>query len=126
MFECELISPKNSSHGIICLNKNFFIYQVDSQFYNKKYQTEEKYLISSSSEDLNQSEKQIIIPYNLFSQIIYRKFLFFERAFEIFLLNGKSYFFNLYKKSQRNECAKLIKQKVESKNKKDAENFDII
>ena len=126
LFECELISPKNSSHGIICLNKNFFIYQVDSQFDTKKYQTEEKYLISSSSEDLNQSEKQIIIPYNLFSQLIFRKFLFFERAFEIFLFNGKSYFFNLYKKSQRNECAKLIKQKVESKNKKDTQNFEII
>ena len=126
LFECELISPKNSSHGIICLNKNFFIYQVDSQFDIKKYQTEEKYLISSSSEDLDQSEKQIIIPYNLFSQIIYRKFLFFDRAFEIFLFNGKSYFFNLYKKSQRNECAKLIKEKVENKNKKDAEKFYLI
>lgn len=125
-FECELISPKNSSHGIICLNKNFFIYQVDSKFDIKKYQTEEKYLISSSSEDLDQSEKQIIIPYNLFAQIIYRKFLFFDRAFEIFLFNGKSYFFNLYKKSLRNECAKLIKQKFESKKKKDVESFDII
>mgnify|MGYP002623512048 CR=1 FL=1 len=126
LFECELISPKNSSHGIICLNKNFFIYQVDSKFDIKKYQTEEKYLISSSSEDLDQAEKQIIIPYYLFEQIMYRKIMFFDRAFEIFLFNGKSYFFNLYKKSQRNECAKLIKEKVKSKRRENAETFNII
>ena len=126
LFECELISPKNSSHGIICLSKNFFIYQVDSKFDTKKYQTEEKYIISSSHEDLDQTEKQIIIPYSLFVQIIYRKILFFNCAFEIFLFNGKSYFFNLYKKSQRNECIKLIKEKVKGKNRENVENINII
>ena len=114
-YECELISPKNSSYGILCISNNFLIYQVDTKFDIKKYDKEEKYLISSSNQDLDQSDKQIIIPYNIIYQILFRKFLFFNQAFEIFLYNGKSYFFNLYKKSHRNECIKYLKEKIKNK-----------
>ena len=117
-FESELISPKDSSHGILVFNKNFLIYQVDTKFDIKKYETEEQYLISSSHEDLDQSAKQIIFPYKLIFQIIFRKFLFFNQAVEIFLFNGKSYFFNLYNEEKRNEFIHKINEKIKIKNLK--------
>ena len=114
-FECELISPKNASHGILFLNKNFLIYQVDTKFDTKKYDNDEKYLISSSLSDLDQTEKQLIIPYCIIFQIIYRKFLFFNQACEFFLYNGKSYFFNFYKEENKNEFIKELKEIIKVK-----------
>ena len=102
-YECELISPKSSSYGFLYLHQNFLIFQVDQKFNVKNYETEEQYLISSSYQDLYQAKKQIIIPYNIISEILYRKFMFFHQAFEMFLKNGKSYYFNLYNKNQRDE-----------------------
>ena len=117
LFECELICPKNTNHGILFLNKNFLIYQVDTKFNIKKYETDEKYLVSSSNIDLEQEEKQIIIKYNQIYQILFRKFLFFNQAFEIFLSNGKSYFFNLYNEEIRNNFIKKIKEIIKKKMK---------
>ena len=114
-FECELVSLKNASHGILFLNQNFLIYQVDTKFDTKKYDNDEKYLISSSLSDLDQTEKQIIIPYRIIFQIIYRKFLFFNQACEFFLNNGKSYFFNFYKEENKNEFTKELKELIKIK-----------
>ena len=111
-FECELISTKNSSHGILFLNRNFLIFQVDTKFNPKKYEEEEYYLISSSYMDLDLAEKQIIIPYTHISQILERKFLFHYIAIELFLYNGKSYFFNLYKEQKKKELIKEFKDKI--------------
>ena len=121
LFECELISPKNSSHGKIFLNKNFIIYQTETNFDSKKYEYEEKYLISCSNSDLEQNEKQIIIPYSLISQILSRKFLFFNQAVELFLHNGKSYFFNLYEEKIHDIFITELKQIIEIKQIKNCE-----
>ena len=48
-----------------------------------------------------------------------RKFLFYNQAFEIFLNNGKSYFFNLYKEEKRNNFIHLIKEKLKKRNNKE-------
>ena len=115
LYECERICPKNSSHGILALTKNYLIYQVDTTFDINKYDKDEKYLFSSLKSDLDQSQKQIIIPYNLISQILYRKFLFFDQSLELFLFNGKSYFFNLYSESNRNLVTNSLKEKIKKK-----------
>ena len=122
-YECELISPKDSSYGFLYLHHNFLIFQVDPTFNVKKYETEEQYLISSSYQDLNQAKKQIIIPYNIIREILYRKFMFFSQAFEIFLKNGKSYYFNLYNKSQRDEFINSLNKIIKIKK---VEQYEII
>ena len=114
LYECERICPKNSSHGILALTKYYLIYQVDTKFDIKKYDTDEKYIFSSSQFDLDKSEKQIIIPYNLISQILYRKFLFFNQSLELFLFNGKSYFFNLYREDYRNLFMNSLIEKIKT------------
>ena len=122
-FECELISPKNSRYGLLYLHHNFLIFQVDPTFNAKKYETEEQYLISSSWQDLNQAKKQVIIPYNEIREILYRKFMFFSQAFEIFLKNGKSYYFNLYNKIQRDEFINSLNEVIKIKK---VEQYEII
>ena len=122
-FKCELIRPKDSAHGKLYFNKNILVFQVNTKFDVQKYETKEKYLVSSFFSDLDQTEKQILIPYNMIFQILLRKFLFFNQAIEIFLFNGKSYFFNLYDEEKRNEFIKKMKEKVKIKNLK---KFEII
>jgi hypothetical protein len=41
--------------------------------------------------------------------------MFFSQAFEIFLKNGKSYYFNLYNKSQRDKFINLLNEKIKIK-----------
>ena len=72
--------------------KNFLIFQSNIKFDIKKYDENPFYLISCSKSDLEQYEKQIIIPYNCIYQIILRKFLFYDVAIEIFYLMVKVIF----------------------------------
>ena len=111
-FECERIAPKNSSNGFLAFSNCFLIYQVNTKFDKKLYKSSNIYLISSPNNDLEQEEKQIIIPYNLISQIIIRKFLFYEVAIEIFLYNGKSYFFNFYSINNKIKFMKIMVGKI--------------
>ena len=94
--ECEYINNKNTIQGKIKLIKNWIVYQTNKSFDISMYKTNFKYRIASRKEDIEQKKKQIIIPLNLIQQIIYRNFLFYTQAIEIFLFNGKSYFFNFY------------------------------
>ena len=91
-FECEYINNRNTIQGNIKFIKNYIIFQTNKSFDFSLYETNSKYRISSRKEEINQKEKQIIIPINLIEQIIVRNFLFYNQALEIFLLNGKSYF----------------------------------
>ena len=113
-FECEKISAKNTSNGFLFFNKYFLIYQANTKFEIKKYEENPIYLLSCSRDDLNQEEKQIIIPFNSISQIISRKFLFYDVAIEIFLYNGKSYFFNFYNINNKNKFVKIISEKLKN------------
>ena len=96
VFECEYINNKNTIQGNIKLIRNFIIFQTNQNFDFSLYETNRKYRISSRKEEINQIPKQVIIPINLIEQIILRNFLFYTHAIEIFLYNGKSYFFNFY------------------------------
>ena len=107
IFECEYISNRNTIQGSIILIKNFLIFQTNKSFDYSLYESNSKYTISSRKEEINQKEKQIIILIKEIEQIILRNFLFFNQAIEIFLYNGKSYFFNLY---QQTECIDLVKK----------------
>ena len=111
-FECEKISTKNTCNGYMFFKKNFLIFQSNIKFDIKKYDENPFYLISCSKSDLEQYEKQIIIPYNCIYQIILRKFLFYDVAIEIFLLNGKSYFFNFYSVNNKNKFIKIMSEKI--------------
>ena len=115
-YDCELIYNKNTIKGKIKLLKNFLVYASEIDFDLKEYLTELKYLISSKKDEIHQKNKQIIIPYNIIEQIILRNFLFYSQAIELFLLNGKSYFFNLFSADNCNDILTKIKYIISLKN----------
>ena len=116
MFECEYINNRNTIQGNIKFIKHFIIFQTNKTFDFSQYETNTKYRISSRKEEIVQKEKQIIIPLKLIEQIICRNFLFYNQAIEIFLYNGKSYFFNLYESSSCTEFLNSLKNQYESLN----------
>ena len=94
--QCEHLNNICVIPGKIRIVKKWIIFQTDNVFDFSSYDRNIKYRLASRKDDLEKREKQIIIPLNLVSQMIYRNFLFYNQALEVFLLNGKSYFFNFY------------------------------
>ena len=95
-YETELLCSNFNFQGYIALKAKYFIFQTNTSFDFKKYENDPNYILSSKKEEFSTTAKQIIIPYKFINHIIRRKFNFFSQAFELFLNNGKSYFFNLY------------------------------
>ena len=114
VFECEYINNKNTIQGNIKLIRNFIVFQTNQNFDFSLYETNRKYRISSRKEEINQIPKQVIIPINLIEQVILRNFLFYCHAIEIFLYNGKSYFFNFYETAYCNDFINNLKIQYEN------------
>ena len=114
VFECEYINNKNTIQGNIKLIRNFIVFQTNQNFDFSLYETNRKYRISSRKEEINQIPKQVIIPINLIEQVIFRNFLFYCHAIEIFLYNGKSYFFNFYETAYCNDFINNLKIQYEN------------
>ena len=111
-FECEKISTKNISNGALYFTDNFLIYQANTKFDKSEYITNHKYLFSSSEYELAQEEKQIIFCYSSISHVLYRKYIFYGIAIEIFLYNGKSYYFNFYTYKNKNNFMNALRERI--------------
>ena len=94
--EAEFIKKTKIICGNLILRENI-IYFINKNEIKFKYDKEIKYLFSSLTDDIRDKEKIIIIKISDIEEIIARRFLYDYRAFEVFLKNGKSYYFNLYK-----------------------------
>ena len=95
--ECELIMKTNIMCGNIIL-KDKMMYFINNNEIKKKYGKDMKYLFSSLTDDIRSKEKIVIIKLKEIEEIIARRYVYEYRACEIFLKNGKSYYFNLYSK----------------------------
>jgi len=118
-YESELLCSNNNFQGYIVFKDRYFIFQSNLSFDLNKYKNNINYILSSKIEEIAQIKKQVIIPFYNIKQIIRRKFIFFNQAFEIFCNNGKSYFFNLYKEEIcDNFFSKIAEIKKNENNKK--------
>ena len=115
-FQCEYINNKCTIIGKIKLIKNWIVFQIDTSFDFSFYENIFKYRLASRKEDIEKKQKQIIIPLNSIKEIIFRNFLFYTQALEIFLFNGKSYLFNLYEYRYLKDFIQYIKGSYESFN----------
>ena len=118
--ECEVIMKTNIIAGNIVL-KEKFIYFINNNEIKKKYGKELKYLFCSMLDDIKIKDKIIMIKIKDIQEIINRRYIYDYRAFEIFLKNGKSYYFNLYIKENVNKFFENIE-----KMKNEENNFQII
>ena len=105
--ECELIKKTDIICGNIILNEEM-IYFISNNEIKKEYGKNIKYLFSSLVEDIIIKEKIVVIKLKEIEEIITRRYLYDYRACEIFLKNGKSYYFNLYEKENLNKFYKEI------------------
>ena len=113
--ECELIMKTTIICGNLVL-KDKMLYFINKNDIKKEYGKNLKYLFSSLADDIREKEKILIIKLKEIEEIITRRFIYDYRACEIFLKNGKSYYFNLYEKDNLN---KLYKELDKFKNVKD-------
>ena len=111
-FPCELITNKNVIFGEIILSSSFiyFRHKDKEQFLqNKKLEEKEKFLLCSYETDLSKRSKKILIFKEDICEIVNRRFLYQFQACEIFLENGKSYFFNLFTEAKKIEFFATLK-----------------
>ena len=91
-FNSELISIKYIIFGTLALYEKFILFKNKDSFgeYNSSIE-----FIYSSGDEAVLNKKIIIILYDEIEEIFQRTFAYNIQAIEIFLKNGKSYFFNL-------------------------------
>ena len=107
--EAELIMKTKIICGNIILSESI-LYFIDNYEIKKGYGKDIKYLFSSLADDIRDRKKIIIIKIKDIEEIITRRYLYIYQAFEIFLKNGKSYYFNLYSKDYLKQFIDKIKE----------------
>ena len=96
--KCELILVKHIIFGEIIFFDKFLVFKSDKKDMTKEYDTNINFVFASGIKELQLLDKIIIILYDEIEEILGRYFAFIPQALEIFLKNGKSYFFNLISK----------------------------
>ena len=119
IIDSELITNKYTIYGTLTLTDKYLLFETKNDFDN--YKNNIDYIFSTGEQELTKKEKQIIIKYQNIEEIIKRRFLFMYQALEIFLMDGKSYFFNLF---QINKAEKFFSA-IEEIKKNNNLNFKI-
>ena len=111
LFECELITTQFLFFGEIKIGHKVICFKTkddprDKKNFNPK-KLENKYLFSTKDND-NKTNKQkcIIIFIKDIKEVLRRRALLMNQAIEIFVNNGKSYFFNFF---HAENCDKIFK-----------------
>ena len=108
-FNCELIAIKNTIYGQMDLYEKFIVFKNKDSL--PDYKNDASFIYSSGNEAVI-NKKIIIIEYNQIEEIINRTFAYIWQAIEIFLKNGKSYFFNLLEEYYLNDFYNIIENKI--------------
>jgi hypothetical protein len=115
-FKCEHIKLNGVVFGLINIHLEFFSFssEFDENLYNpedpssKLYNESIEYIFSSLKNEIVFKEKEFKIFFKDISEILIRRFLFNWQGVEIFLKNGKSYLFNLFKTAKLEQFFKVI------------------
>jgi len=118
--ECEAIIKTDIMCGNIIL-KEKYLYFINNNEIKNNYGKKIEYLFCSLVDDIKLKNKIIMIKYQDIEEIISRRYIYDYRAIEIFLKNGKSYYFNLFVKENVNSFFEEI-EKIQNKNNKNSLN----
>jgi hypothetical protein len=106
-FKCERITVLGSIFGTLKVTRDYIIFKSSSK--KPKPNTPEYFGSSLASSALNiDSEK--IWEHKEIAEVLGRRFIHKYRAFEFYLNNGKSYFFNCFSKTDRQDFLKLMER----------------
>ena len=110
-FNCELITNQYLYSGSLLLSNCFMIFLTENnKEINYDISNLEDYIFSMRCKDNENLKKlkTVIIFYDEIKEIIKRRTLLMHQSIEIFLKNGKSFFFNLFKISNANKVYKFL------------------
>ena len=100
----DLITNRDSIFGQLIISKNIIYFEnlnKEEFLKNKTDSAKEKWLLCSLDCDYSTRVKKIYIFKNEIREIINRRFLYLFQACELFLQNGKSYYFNFYSEEKK-------------------------
>ena len=121
---CELVTTQNLYFGKMTFLKDYIVFETkvdprDDSKNNYDLNIFLRYGISTRNKDNITNKKKIIIIFNEdLKEVIQRRTLLINQSLEIFITNGKSYFFNFFKTEEVkkaytyfNDINKVLKQK---------------
>ena len=123
IFYVDLVTNRNVVFGKLVVSKNMIYFETLSkdEFLKKKTDSaKEQWLLCSLDCDYSNRQKKVYIFKSEIREIINRRFLYLFQACELFLKNGKSYYFNFYSEQKKIQFFSIFK------NEKNSYNIDII
>ena len=104
IFYVDLITNRDAIFGQLIVSKNIIYFEnlnKEAFLKNKTDSAKEKWLLCSMDCDYSKRAKKIYIFKSEIREIINRRFLYLFQACELFLKNGKSYYFNFYSEEKK-------------------------
>ena len=119
--KCENISNKGSIFGALYLHNSLMVFidssEKDIRGLKDNYKSILFFLFSSEVSDrIKGKNKYIIIYYSEIKEIILRRYCFTDIAYEIFLKDNRSYFFNFFNIENRKIFCHNLKTKISKRN----------
>ena len=125
ILDCELVTLTNISLGKMYFFDDYIIFKTeleDPRDTLKDMDTFIKYGISNKNKDFPSKKKFVVLYAKYITEIIKRRTLLVNNSVEIFMKNGKSYFFNFFRKNKLekaynyfNEMAQILEKKYGNK-----------
>ena len=105
IFHCELITNTKNIFGHIILTKHYVLFEHvnPDPRKDKDINIQLKYIFSSLDGDIIARDKQVIIFYQNINELLIRRFLFMWQSIEMYLKDGRSYYFNLFSEDKLKE-----------------------
>ena len=118
---CELVTSKDIHFGKMYLFEKYFIFAEEDDPRNsseKGIETFINYCISTKDKDEKTINKDKFIPifFNNIREAIKRRTLLVTQSIEIFLKNGKTYFFNFFKTKEAKKIYDFFNEKISEYN----------
>ena len=104
IFYVDLITNRDVLFGQLIISKNLIYFETlnKEEFLKKKTDSaKEKFLLCSLDCEYSNRDKKIYIFKKEIKEIINRRFIYLFQACELFLKNGKSYYFNFYSEDKK-------------------------
>ena len=123
IFYVDLVTNRDVVFGQLIISKYVIYFETLSKeefLKNKTESAKEKWLLCSLDCDYSNRTKRIYIFKSEIRQIINRRFLYLFQACELFLQNGKSYYFNFYSEEKKIQFFSIFN------NENDKNKIDII
>ena len=112
-FYVDLVTNRNVVFGILLITQYLIFFQnldKDEFLQNKKDEEKIDWLLCSQDCDYSKRKKKLYIFKKEIKEIINRRFLYSFQACEIYLKNGKSYYFNFYSEEKKIEFISIFSQ----------------